>query len=333
MRERKPKIVIIVGSPKGGKTTYAHSERFKSFEYIDPKSFKYQWLDIKSFLHTQMGHHRDIIIDDCNGTFSDRFKWLSLIKAYPQSQRAPKYVLEVHWIVTDLVDVKENNKRSIATGGSRWNKIEVLSYRRNLEPPMKKEGFDLILRCNFKSLFNEAIPNGQHKAVFFSLPSIMTSIRGDLFPSQPKDVLVFPEVNNVFERYFDEGYLFCGIANLPYIGLRQITFAAAQECLIEIIKKLSVPIEKIYYSPYTIGSLNSLNLPNPTLAFQAKEDYSINLSKSVMVGTSSVDKEFAKNASIGEYIPRTTFFYEGKRKTSKSKVPNIEERMKAQGVS
>ena len=80
------------------------------------------------------------------------------------------------------------------------------------------------------------------------------------------------------------------------------------DCIIENIKQLTPPIEAVYYSPHTFALSSDISLPNPAFAYRAKEKFKINLEASVMIGITSIDRQFAKNAGIGMFLHRDDFF-------------------------
>jgi histidinol phosphatase-like enzyme len=150
-----------------------------------------------------------------------------------------------------------------------------------------------------------------HRAVFFSLPSVVYSARQHPMPTQPSDVRIFPDVDRVFVNGYKQGYLFIGIANLPMVATKQIAEAVVQECILQVIRQLTPPIDAVYYSPHLLSENHEHSLPHPYFAFKARDRFKINLEASVMVGCTRIDQQFAKNAGIGAYACRDTFFFGG----------------------
>ena len=214
-------------------------------------------------------------------------------------------MVECHHIISTLSEIVNNGHQRESSGGQRLNKAKLLHSRSLVEVPTTEEGFQIVIRVPLsKTPENKSV----HKAVFFSLPSVVFSIKGHISPTKPSDVRVYLDVNRMFSEYSQQGYLFIGIANLPMIESQQISEDTAQDCIIETIKQLTPPIEAVYYSPHSFALSSDISLPNPAFAYRAKEKFKINLGASVMVGATSIDQQFAKNAGIGKFLHRDDFF-------------------------
>ncbi len=71
------------------------------------------------------------------------------------------------------------------------------------------------------------------------------------------------------------------------------------EHLLSILKKESITIDKIYYAPDLASTKSMIRKPNIGMALQAKKDFpEINFSKSIMIGDSLSDIQFAHNAGM-----------------------------------
>ena len=302
----KPRLVLIMGLSCSGKTTYASSNHFIGFEYVHPIKFKGDIDSLRSHLFTLIDLRKDIVIDDDNLTAKDRSRYLQLFREYKNYGRnyPPEYLIECHHIATPLSKIVENGVARQTMGGARLNKARLIFSRSLVEIPTISEGFHLIVRLP-PDYAGEA--NVVNRAIFFSLPSVVFSAKGHIIPMKASDVKVYPDVNRMFGDYFRDGYLFIGIANLPMIEAKQISLAAAQECIIETIKQLHPPIEAVYYSPF-LRSNSDASLPSPTFAYRAKDRFKINLEISIMVGLTKTDLQFAKNAGIGTFLHRDDFF-------------------------
>jgi len=252
----------------------------------------------------------NIIIDDCNLTRAERSFYLGVLRGYKKAiKQAPEYVVECHCLDTRIGDVRKNAEARMALGGDRLNKTDFVKRWRMREAPSYEEGFAVIVEIPFE---RDEGNTYVRPAIFFSLPAVVFSVRNHMVPIKPEDVRIFPDVDRVFARYYEEGYLFIGVANLPLIGSKQVREQTAQECIIEVIKRLTPPIDDVFYSPHRLADKHESSLPNPYFAFRAREEHRLCLLKSVMVGCTSTDREFAKNAGIGRFLDRKTFFKDGK---------------------
>jgi histidinol phosphatase-like enzyme len=264
---------------------------------------------------------KDVVIDDHNLTKFERLHYLSVFRAFRKTfSDVPSYQIECHQLVTLVGDIRRNAEARMALGGSRLNKTELVKRCTGREDPAEDEGFNVIIEIPFER--NDA-DTYVRKAIFFSLPSVVYSIRNHAVPVRPADVRVFPNVDKVFARYYDQGYLFIGVANLPLVGSKQVSEQVAQECILEVIKQLTPPIDGVFYSPHKTAEKHKSSLPNPYFAFQAREEHKISLSQSVMVGCTSTDRQFAENAGIGRFLARESFF---KKKPETKPAEEIEAR-------
>ena len=86
-----------------------------------------------------------------------------------------------------------------------------------------------------------------------------------------------------------------------------------QLAVIHTYLKEQIPeIDRIYHSPYLASENNNMRKPNIGMALAAKKDFpEIDFQKSIMVGDSSSDMEFGKNAGM-----KTIFISEAKTHTS-----------------
>ena len=299
------RAVILVGAPASGKTTYALSDAFSGFEYVSPAMYNNPEA-IRRVIKQAQARQRNIIIDDCNGTKEERGFFIDILNS--ETGQIMKYQTECHHMRTRMLDIRDNGLVRQARGGCRLNKSHFIEYKHNLVTPEAKEGFSTIVDVPFvrktNNEFNEV-------AVFFSFGSVWYSNGNKLFPTNPDDVRIFPDVHKVLCRYYREGYKFIAVSNFPEIGEKRITEQTAQECMVEAVKQLPVPIDEIYYSSHPASVIYDGTLPNPKFAHEASNKYGIDLSRSIMVGHSETEKRFAELAGFGEYAPRQAFFWNG----------------------
>ena len=121
----------------------------------------------------------------------------------------------------------------------------------------------------------------------------------------------FVFIEGVFEtlRCFQKlGYLLIIITNQAGIGRGYYTeedFHVLNSWMTEQFKKKGVYISNIYYSPFHpvsgVGKYKKdsyCRKPNPGMIFQAKKDFNIDLSESILVGDKESDIETGINAGI-----------------------------------
>lgn len=96
-------------------------------------------------------------------------------------------------------------------------------------------------------------------------------------------------------------YIFV-VTNQQGIGRGLMTEEKLEEIHAQMIQKVMEcggRIDKVYHCPGLAGASPDCRKPNPAMAFQAKADFpDIDFTKSVMVGDTPSDMEFARNAGM-----------------------------------
>lgn len=121
----------------------------------------------------------------------------------------------------------------------------------------------------------------------------------------------FEFIDGVFEalRHFQaKGYLLIIITNQSGIArgyYRESDFLALNDWMFHQFAAQDIHIAKVYYSPYHpeygIGEYKketACRKPNPGMILQAKEEFNIDLTKSILVGDKESDIEAGLNAGI-----------------------------------
>tara|TARA_X000000950_G_scaffold29542_1_gene31972 strand:+ start:2795 stop:3343 length:549 start_codon:yes stop_codon:yes gene_type:complete len=114
-----------------------------------------------------------------------------------------------------------------------------------------------------------------------------------------------------------KGYLIFVITNQAGIGRGLYSlndFNHLTNWMIEEFKKKGILLSKVYFSPYHSkhgkGKYKQDHIsrkPNPGMIYQAKEDFNIDLSRSLLIGDKLTDIKAGQNAGIG-----TNVLYTGK---------------------
>lgn len=291
----KPRGVILVGRPSAGKTSYALSSQFANFHYIDPSHYEHDCIGLVRLLGELIANRENVIIDSKNCKRLNRRHWMNIF-----GKDRADYRIECHVIEATISDATKNGQLRAASGGERLNKFDLIRFHREYEKPSIDEGFDLIKTIQF----NRSDEGNQRRALFFGLNAIVCSLRDRMYPTEPSDLRILPEVNEAFCRYYNEGYLLIGVGNIPGIASGAISEDMAHDCLLELIKQISCPVANVYYSDLSLREEQSkkIGLPSPHFALLARDRFQINLEKSIMVGGFQTDKMFATNANIGHFF-------------------------------
>jgi len=109
-----------------------------------------------------------------------------------------------------------------------------------------------------------------------------------------------------------KGYLIFVITNQAGIGRGLYSlndFSNLTSWMIEEFNKKDVMLSKVYFSPYHSEYGKGIykqdhisRKPNPGMIFQAKEEFNIDLSKSLLIGDKLSDIKAGQNAGIGTNI-------------------------------
>ena len=121
----------------------------------------------------------------------------------------------------------------------------------------------------------------------------------------------FEFISGVFEtlKFFQElKYLLIIITNQSGIGRGYYTekdFHVLNNWMLKEFEKRGIKITKVYYSPYHpehgVGQYRKTMFcrkPNPGMILQAKEEYNIDLNKSILIGDKESDIQAGINAGV-----------------------------------
>lgn len=149
------------------------------------------------------------------------------------------------------------------------------------------------------------------KAIFFDRDGTLnrTFVRDNkpYTPTNPNDLVLFPETAQTLRELKDLGYLLIVISNQPDIALGKIT-EETKEALImkfrELLESENVPIDAIYYCHHHPDSINpkypnecTCRKPKPEMVIKATQDFNIDLTKSWVVG--DIDKDVNLGIAVG----------------------------------
>jgi len=190
-------------------------------------------------------------------------------------------------------------------GGRKWTKRDFLNYYRDFEAPTIEEGFSRIIKVD------SPMKGSPKNALFLDLDGTVryTAPGSEYdFPTRPEEVAIYEDVNEILRMYHRKGLIIVGVTNQSCVGRRIISEDVMQECLVQTIKLLEVPVAGVLYCPHVAGDNCKCRKPGPQMAYDAAERFDINLKDSIMVGDQMSDQQFAANAGIGMFLYRDLFF-------------------------
>jgi len=142
-----------------------------------------------------------------------------------------------------------------------------------------------------------------HKALFLDRDGVVNVEKNYLFK---KEDFVF--INGIFDlcrHYSQKGYLIFIVTNQSGIArgyYSESDFINLNNWMIGEFKKKGVEISKIYYCPHhpDYGNECECRKPKPKMLLDAKEEFDLDMSSSLLVGDKERDIEAALNAGVKE---------------------------------
>ncbi len=147
-------------------------------------------------------------------------------------------------------------------------------------------------------------------ALFLDRDGVINKKRNDYV----KDVEEFEFLPHVFEaikHMKDLGFLIIVITNQSVVNRNIISEKKLKEIhdyMVNTLNKNSCKITKIYYCPHHPNEHCKCRKPNVGMIQQALNDFSIDLSKSILIGDSVTDIETAKKMKIKSILIKPNEF-------------------------
>lgn len=142
LEKGKLDVIIMVGYPAAGKTTYCKKYMVKPYNYA--------WLNrdtlktpakCKKFLKQSLAEGKNVVVDQTNPSKKKRAEYIEIAKQFRANVRC-------FWIQLEKEEAEHLNAYRFKLGGIRVPTIAYNIFRKNLEPPTKAEGFAEVVKVN-----------------------------------------------------------------------------------------------------------------------------------------------------------------------------------------
>ncbi len=142
-----------------------------------------------------------------------------------------------------------------------------------------------------------------NRAVFLDRDGTLIAERNYL--SRTEDVAVLPGVAPALKRLQDVGFKLFIVSNQSGVGRGYFTLADVDRVnrhIAEIFARDGVRFEKIYVAPEAPEQPSRGRKPSPQFLFDARDEFSLDLSRSYIIGDKLIDLECGWNAGVRKSI-------------------------------
>lgn len=126
--------------------------------------------------------------------------------------------------------------------------------------------------------------------------------------SDPKDVKIFPNVQEALLRLKSKGFKLIIITNQSGIGRGLLTVEQYRAVEAEVVRQLGGDlIDATYFCPDVPGQHSSCRKPAPGMILQAEREHGIDLLRAFFIGDKEIDVECGRNAGVRTIRVQTGF--------------------------
>lgn len=150
---------------------------------------------------------------------------------------------------------------------------------------------------------------GLRKALFLDRDGVVNVEKNYLHKIEEFELV--EGIVEVCRAYQDNGYLIIIVTNQSGISrgyYSEEDFATLSQWMVEHFKTLGIIITHIYHCPHheSIDGVCECRKPEPGMFLEAKKEYDLDMSHSVMIGDNERDIEAAQRAGVGMNILLST---------------------------
>lgn len=306
-------VIIILGYPASGKTTFAR-EHFPTHTRLNRDELGGSLSKLAGMLGAKIKSGlKSFVLDN---TFPDRVSRAPFIKA----AREGGLPIRCYWLTTSLEDSQYNvARRMIRKYGKLLDaqeakktkddncvpSIALYAYRKAFETPTTEEGFDSVERVTFQRKY---APEYKNRALILDYDgTLRLTMSGSNYPKSPDDILIRPKRKEILGQYKDQGYILTGVSNQSGIAGGELTRDQAFSCFQKTNDLLGLDID-FNFCPHKAFPLECYcRKPSSGNGALLIERYKLNPAECIMVGDMTTDKTFATRCGF-QYIPADKFF-------------------------
>ena len=163
----------------------------------------------------------------------------------------------------------------------------------------------------------------KNKAIFLDRDGVLNKNRDDYVKST-KELEIFSNIGKEILKLKMKGFLIIVITNQSVINREIITIKELEEIhstIQKVLMKSKTNIDKFYFCPHRPDENCDCRKPKPGLILQAMNEFSIDASKSWMVGDSKTDIQAGEKAGC-----KTIFLKKNDSFTNILKIIELEEK-------
>jgi D-glycero-D-manno-heptose 1,7-bisphosphate phosphatase len=164
-----------------------------------------------------------------------------------------------------------------------------------------------------------------NRAVFLDRDGTLIAEKNYLH--KPEEVEIFPDTGKALKRLQDADFKLFIVSNQSGVGRGYFTMAEVEQVNAHLSRELGrtgVRFEKIYIAPEAPDEPSRGRKPSPQFLFDARDQYSLDLSQSYMIGDKLADLEAGWNAGVKKsMLVRTGYGTELERSSADKLGPAI----------
>jgi len=312
-------IILIIGSPASGKSTYAKKYIAKGYFYLNRDLENTSMTDILKLAEKAILENKKIVLDNTFPTIESRKPFIELAKKY-------KKTIKCDWVATSTEDAQINalnrmydryseifldpkaiqNHSQAKKDPNIFPSAALFKYRKEFEKPNIKEGFNDLQKFEFQRL-----PSiNTNKALILDYDGTLRDVKAGSkykYPISKDEIEILPNRTKILKQYLSKGYKLIGISNQSGVAKKHLTKEQAQECFDYTNKLLGLDID-VYFCHHSIPPLTCYcRKPQSGLGVYIIRKYNLNPKDCIFVGDMTSDKTFAQRLGF-QYIDSQTFF-------------------------